>query len=188
MPDTSNNKSELAQMIYNAAVDKSKDIKGALANVYDQVKTKYVEIPFLCEGRVDTILYNMDTGLFESIRYPLWVDSIKEVVTQWIKIEEDDPNFNKPVELREVPVENVVAELRLTNVEKLQRIGRLEAVRQRLGADDGTDECCDEQINKMSNSECIAKAMAWHLGDESWWLDFKAEFDQLEEFDRDPSL
>lgn len=188
MEDTSNNKSELAQMIYNAAVEKSKDIKETLASAYYKVKTKYIEIPFLCANRAATILYNRDTGLFENIRYPIWVDSIKELVTQWIMIEEDDPHFNKPVELRGASTENVVAEPRLTNVEKLQRIGRLEAVRQRLGADDGTDECCDEQINKMSNSECIARAMAWHLGDESWWLDFKAEFDQLEEFDRDPSL
>ena len=72
----------------------------------------------------------------------------------------------------------------MTQVEKLNRVGRLGHVRQRLGSDGPEDETYDEVINKMSNSDCIAKAIGWVLGDDRWWEDYKREFDELEELDK----
>ena len=72
----------------------------------------------------------------------------------------------------------------MTQVEKLEHVGILSNVRQRLGAKDENDESLDEKINKLSNSKCIGLSMGWELGDDSWWHDAKGQFDELEELDK----
>jgi len=72
----------------------------------------------------------------------------------------------------------------MNNVEKLNSIGILGAIRQRLGGLDETDEGSDLRINGMSNSRLISLWSGWHLGDEGWWNNMKAMFDDLEEIDK----
>lgn len=69
----------------------------------------------------------------------------------------------------------------MTQVEKLNHIGILGSVRQRLGGENQDDETYDAKINKMSNSQCIAALSGWELGDEAWWKEYKSKFDMLEE-------
>jgi len=71
----------------------------------------------------------------------------------------------------------------MTQIEKLEQVGILGEVRQRLGADDENDTAYDERINRMKNSDLIAKWSGWKLGDEGWWKEMKAMFDDLEELD-----
>lgn len=44
----------------------------------------------------------------------------------------------------------------------------LDAVRQRLGAEDENDTSFDEQIERLTPKELMAKWSGWHLGDEDW--------------------
>jgi hypothetical protein len=71
-----------------------------------------------------------------------------------------------------------------TNVEKLEDIGILNEIRQRLGAEDELDESKDEKINNLSNHQLISAWCAWELGDKSWWDKMKQMFDRLEELDK----
>lgn len=65
-----------------------------------------------------------------------------------------------------------------TNVQKLNS-RTLGAVRQRLGAEDETDPSKDDKINRMTADEITRAWSGWHLGDESWWGEMKAIFDQV---------
>lgn len=69
-----------------------------------------------------------------------------------------------------------------TNVEILKEINstKLSNIRRRLGAVDENDTSVDDEINAMSNSDLVATDIAWRLGDEYWWQDAKAFFDDLE--------
>lgn len=71
----------------------------------------------------------------------------------------------------------------MKNTEKLNKLGMLGAVRQRLGAENETDESFDATINRMSNSSLVENWCGWYLGDGSWWSDMKRYLDKLEEFD-----
>jgi hypothetical protein len=75
----------------------------------------------------------------------------------------------------------------MTNIEKLNKIGILGAVRQRQGADDKNDDVYDDLINKMDNSMLIEQYCGWYLGDSDWWLDMKSKFDALVEMDKPKS-
>lgn len=55
-----------------------------------------------------------------------------------------------------------------TNVEKLEGLGILGDVRERLGAKDGEDTLFDERINSMSARELIGEYTGWVLGSSSW--------------------
>ena len=68
----------------------------------------------------------------------------------------------------------------MTNIEKLEQVGILGDVRQRLGADDKNDTSKDNRINAMDSSELVAKWSGWNLGDEGWWNTMKYYFDELE--------
>jgi hypothetical protein len=72
----------------------------------------------------------------------------------------------------------------MTNIEKLEIIGELGSVRQRLGAKDENDERKDALINTLSNHELVNKICGWELGDGSWWDDLKHSFDELENLDK----
>jgi hypothetical protein len=76
----------------------------------------------------------------------------------------------------------------MLNTEKLNRIGRLGDVRQRLGADSPEDESQDVRIEKMTNTDMIAKSVGWSLGDDNWWIDSKSDFDRLEEIDKESEI
>lgn len=68
-----------------------------------------------------------------------------------------------------------------TNIEKLQGMGiDLGAVRQRLGADDADDTCCDSHINEMSSHDIVRAICGWHIGDGAWWDGLKDSYDELE--------
>jgi hypothetical protein len=69
----------------------------------------------------------------------------------------------------------------MTNVEKLEEVGILGDVRQRLGANDESDSSKDHKINEMDNERLVKEWCGWHLGDGSWWTSMKSYFDQLEE-------
>jgi|GEM_PF-1881565 len=71
-----------------------------------------------------------------------------------------------------------------TNVEKLEDIGILGEIRQRLGAEDKLDESKDEKINNLSNHQLISAWCAWKIGDKFWWEKMKQMFDRLEELDK----
>lgn len=58
--------------------------------------------------------------------------------------------------------------MKRTNVEKLDGLGILGDVRQRLGADKEDDTRYDDQINSMSPRELTKEYTAWILGSESW--------------------
>ena len=64
---------------------------------------------------------------------------------------------------------------------KINSLGILGDVRQRLGADDENDETFDEEIISMSNTDIIGAYCGWQLGDKSWWHHMKNLFDKLEE-------
>ena len=72
-----------------------------------------------------------------------------------------------------------------TNVVKLLKIGHLGTVRQRLGSDGPEDESMDDTINNKSNHDLVNLYAGWHLGDGTWWDDFKGMFDKLEQLDKD---
>lgn len=74
---------------------------------------------------------------------------------------------------------------KVTNIEKLDDLGILGDVRQRLGADDENDTQFDDRINGMPNKKLIALHCGWVLGDESWWNDFKYKFDELKRIDKE---
>ena len=67
-----------------------------------------------------------------------------------------------------------------TNVEKLKAAKMLAEVRQRMGAESPEDDSYDEDINKLTHSQCVAKYAGWYLGDDTWWTDLKELFDTLE--------
>ena len=76
----------------------------------------------------------------------------------------------------------------MTNVEKLEEVGKLGSVIGRLGGGEYGNrknqiEEIGKEINKMTNHELVAKICGWELGDESWWHSLKATFDNLERID-----
>ena len=71
----------------------------------------------------------------------------------------------------------------MNNIEKLENIGKLGIVRQRLGANNESDASCDEQIDDLTNSEIVGAICGWDIGDESWWYGLKSDFDSLEKLD-----
>jgi len=77
----------------------------------------------------------------------------------------------------------ITKSIKMTNIEKLEALGILGAVRQRQGAIDENDDTRDQNINKMDNSKLIEQWCGWHLGDGSWWTDMKYKFDKLVEMD-----
>ena len=60
----------------------------------------------------------------------------------------------------------------------------LDAVRQRLGADDENDTSFDEKIKKMSSRDLVAKWSGWHLGDESWAYTIIGMYETLKVLER----
>lgn len=72
-----------------------------------------------------------------------------------------------------------------TNVVKLLKIGQLGTVRQRLGSEGPEDESMGGIINNKSNHDLVNLYAGWHLGDGTWWDDFKSMFDKLEQLDKD---
>ena len=69
----------------------------------------------------------------------------------------------------------------MTNVEMLGDLGWLGEVRQRMDADDETDDSQDHLINKLSSKGCCMKVAGWQLGDESWGSMFVDLYKDLEE-------
>jgi len=67
-----------------------------------------------------------------------------------------------------------------TNVEILKQLGILGDVRKRLDAEDENDTSKDEQINKLTSEECVAKWSGWNLGDEAWATYIIHYFKELE--------
>jgi hypothetical protein len=55
----------------------------------------------------------------------------------------------------------------MKNTELLSQ-SELEAIRKRLGADNGADTDFDDDINNMSAMEICKEWTAWYLGDGSW--------------------
>lgn len=56
-----------------------------------------------------------------------------------------------------------------TNVDKLNDLGALNDVRQRLGWEEGsTTEFVDARINRMDAREVCRQYCAWHIGDPRW--------------------
>lgn len=68
----------------------------------------------------------------------------------------------------------------MTNVEKLQTIGILGIVRQRLGAINENDVNVDKTINQMDSSQIVYHWAEWYLGDGGWWFKMKNYYDRLE--------
>lgn len=71
----------------------------------------------------------------------------------------------------------------MDNVEKLKQIGILGDVRQRLGAENESDDSMDDKVNRLTNSQLVGAWSGWNLGDESWWTDMKRYFYKLESLD-----
>ena len=69
----------------------------------------------------------------------------------------------------------------MTNVEKLESIGKLGDVRQRMGAENEDSTTCDERINKAKPAVLVAKWCGWNLGDEDWWWIMLRMYDELRE-------
>lgn len=67
----------------------------------------------------------------------------------------------------------------MTNVEKLEELGMLGNVRQRLGAKDEDDTSQDEIINEMTNQELVERDSAWELGSEQWAADIIHNYNEL---------
>jgi hypothetical protein len=67
----------------------------------------------------------------------------------------------------------------MTNVEKLQQLGILGDVRERLGAENENDESQDAKINKMTPHQIVKEWCAWKIGDGWWWSEMKSYFDSL---------
>lgn len=60
----------------------------------------------------------------------------------------------------------------MTNVEMLKKMGRIAAVRLRMGVVDGCDESLDDKINNLHPQTVVEKYAGWHLDDEGWATDF----------------
>jgi hypothetical protein len=69
----------------------------------------------------------------------------------------------------------------MTNIEKLQKVGILGDIRQRLGAFDSNDLTYDDEINELDNHQLLKEWSAWKLGDGNWWCEMKTIFNKLEE-------
>jgi len=81
-------------------------------------------------------------------------------------------------------VKIIKTQSKMTNVEKLTRLGIIGHVRQRLGADDANDTRRDDLINKMNNSKLVEQWAGWYLGDGSWWTTMKGYYDELEKLSK----
>ena len=66
-----------------------------------------------------------------------------------------------------------------TNVEKLESLGILGDVRERLGAEDENDTSKDERINHMTPDRLVTEWCGWEIGDPIWWSKMKGYFDFL---------
>ena len=69
----------------------------------------------------------------------------------------------------------------MTNVEKLDELGILGDIRQRMGANDIFDNLYDNDINEMTHDDILKAWSGWRLGDPSWWSTMKSYFDRLED-------
>jgi len=61
----------------------------------------------------------------------------------------------------------------------------LDAVRQRLGAEDENDTEFDGRIEKMSPRELMAKWSGWHLGDEDWAHEIIGTYENLKKLEKE---
>lgn len=73
----------------------------------------------------------------------------------------------------------------MTNVEKLQELGILEDLRERLGAEDGADTSQDAKINKMTANHIVKEWCEWQIGDKRWWVCMKYYYDELSKCEQD---
>ena len=76
----------------------------------------------------------------------------------------------------------------MTNVDKLEQLGILGEVRQRLGSGDEGNDSCDSDINGMTNHDLVKHWCGWRLGYDSWWTSMKGYFDALEELNNKDHL
>lgn len=67
----------------------------------------------------------------------------------------------------------------MTNVEKLEELGIIGDIRQRLGGEDEHDTSKDNKINSMDRDQLIELWCGWVMGDGSWWITMKAYYDRL---------
>ena len=67
----------------------------------------------------------------------------------------------------------------MKNTEKLMQLGKLKAIRKRLGASEDSTEY-DNYINEMSAHDIIREWCGWNLGSGAWWDQMKQLFDSLE--------
>jgi len=74
--------------------------------------------------------------------------------------------------------------MKKTNVQKLEELGILGDIRQRLGSQDEYDDSKDSKINQSNNSMLVRAWCGWHIGDGGWWDSMKYYFDSLEELDK----
>jgi hypothetical protein len=61
----------------------------------------------------------------------------------------------------------------------------LDAVRQRLGADDENDTSRDQLIEKMTPKELMAKWSGWHLGYEDWGNEIINKYEHLKKLEQE---
>jgi len=63
--------------------------------------------------------------------------------------------------------------------ERLEDIGILGEIRQRLGATNENDTSFDNDINKMTPDKLMYEWAGWKLGYGDWWTDMKKKYDRL---------
>jgi hypothetical protein len=59
--------SKLEQIIYDCAMEKIADVKDEVMAL--RLETRFIEIPFMCEGCIDSIVYDTEIKKFIKITY-----------------------------------------------------------------------------------------------------------------------
>jgi hypothetical protein len=62
---------------------------------------------------------------------------------------------------------------------KLNELGILGDIRQRLGGEDENDSSLDSQIDLMSAHDIISEWSAWKLGSSEWWKQMNNMYNSL---------
>ena len=67
-------------------------------------------------------------------------------------------------------------------IEKLEKMGILGSIRQRVGAENESDESFDYRIVKIKKKRLVAEWVGFEIGDENWAYSIISKYETLKEF------
>ncbi len=67
-------------------------------------------------------------------------------------------------------------------IEKLEKMGILGSIRQRVGAENESDESFDYRIVNMGEKRLVAEWVGFEIGDENWAYSIISKYETLKDF------